>query len=146
MRAVREFRRAPWRIVASVFALSLALGAIGVMGVPEVASSSLRDEATADAIANVAIESGQRVTMFLVSAGVDAVRRGAADRMQLNPSDPPLRDLVAGFVAQQGEIWVCPPCAEYRGYEEGCFIDGVEVKGSGPMHEKLRAGAASLCF
>lgn len=55
-RLVREFRRAPARIVATVFALALALGAIGVLGVPEVASSSLRDEAAADAIANIAID------------------------------------------------------------------------------------------
>jgi len=97
-------------------------------------------------IANVAINSGQKVTVFLVAGGVDLVRRGAARHMQLNPTDPPLRELVANFVEKQGTVWVCPPCAEYRGYEPGCFIDGVEVMGSGPMHEKLRAGASSLCF
>lgn len=97
-------------------------------------------------IANVAINSGQKVTLFLVSSGVDLVRRGAAQQMQLNPTDPPLRELVANFVDKQGTIWVCPPCAEYRGYEPDSFIDGVEVVGSGPLHEKLRAGAASLCF
>ena len=97
-------------------------------------------------IANVAIDSGQAVTMFLVSSGADVVRRGAPDHMQLNPTDPPLRELVANFVEKQGTIYVCPPCAEYRGYEASCFIDGVEVMGSGPIHEKLRAGASSLCF
>jgi predicted peroxiredoxin len=97
-------------------------------------------------IANVAINSGQPVTMFLVSAGVDAVRKGAAGRMQLNPSDPPLQELVDNFVAKQGTIFVCPPCAEYRGYDAGAFIDGVEIMGSVPMHDKLKAGAASLCF
>jgi len=97
-------------------------------------------------IANVAINSGQKVTMFLVSAGVDLVRRGAADRMQLNPTDPPLKELVDNFVAKEGTIWVCPPCAEYRGYEASSFIDGVEVVGSRPLHDKLQAGAASLCF
>jgi len=111
-------------------------------------SRGLEDERAIVAwtIANVAINSGQRVTMFLVSSGVDVVRRGAADHMQLNTTDPPLKELVDNFVAKQGAIWVCPPCAEYRGYEASCFIDGVEVIGSGPMHEKLRAGAASLCF
>jgi len=84
--------------------------------------------------------------MFLVSGGVDLVRRGAADHMQLNPTDPPLKELVDNFMAKRGTVWVCPPCAEYRGYEPACFIDGVEVVGSGPIHEKLQAGAASLCF
>ena len=55
-RFIREFRRAPARIVTSVIALSLALGAIGVMGVPDVATSSLREAAAADAIANIAID------------------------------------------------------------------------------------------
>jgi len=97
-------------------------------------------------IANVAINSGQKVTMFLVSSGVDLVRKGAADHMQLNPTDPPLKELIDNFVAKQGTIWVCPPCAEYRGYQAESFIDGVQVVGSRPMHEKLKAGAASLCF
>jgi predicted peroxiredoxin len=97
-------------------------------------------------IANVAIKSGQAVTMFLVSAGVDAVRKGAAKHMQLNPTDPPLQELVDDFVARRGTIFVCPPCAEYRGYDAASFIDGVEIMGSLPMHEKLKAGAASLSF
>jgi predicted peroxiredoxin len=97
-------------------------------------------------IANVALNSGQPVTMFLVSAGVDAVRKGAAKHMQLNPSDPPLQELVDNFVAKQGTIFVCPPCAEYRGYDAATFIDGVEIMGSVPMHDKLKVGAASLCF
>jgi len=97
-------------------------------------------------VANVAIKSGQKVTMFLVSSGVDAVRRGAAGHMQLNPTDPPLQELVDNFVEKQGTIWVCPPWAEYRGYEASCFIDGAEVCGSGPMHDKLNNGASSLCF
>ncbi len=75
-RVVREFRRAPARIVTSVIALSLALGAIGVMGVPDVATSSLREAAAADAIANIAIDttdSGDLAVAPLVGSveGVD---------------------------------------------------------------------------
>ncbi len=84
--------------------------------------------------------------MFLVSSGVDLVRRGAAAHMQLNPTDPPLQTLVDEFRNKGGTIWVCPPCAEYRGYEPSCFIEGVEVVGSGPLHEKLRGGASSFCL
>ncbi len=113
-----------------------------------VVSRGLDDERciVAWTIANVAINRGQKVTMFLVSSGVDAVRKGAAAHMQLNPTDPPLQELVDNFVEKQGTIYVCPPCAEYRGYEASCFIEGAEVMGSVPMHEKLQAGAASLCF
>jgi putative ABC transport system permease protein len=74
-RFFREFRRAPARILASIFALSLALGAIGVMGVPTVASSSLRDEAAADAIANIAIDTTDTggIAVESVVASVDGV-------------------------------------------------------------------------
>jgi predicted peroxiredoxin len=97
-------------------------------------------------IANVAINSGQKVTMFLASSGVDLVRRGAGEHMQMNPTDPSLKELIDNFFGKDGTIWVCPPCAEMRGYEPGCFIEGVEIRGAGPLHELLRAGAASLCF
>lgn len=76
-RLLREFRRAPARIVATVFALSLALGAIGVMGVPEVSRSSLREEATADAIANIALNTAasRGADMAAVAESVEGVER-----------------------------------------------------------------------
>ena len=52
---LREVRRAPSRIVVSVFALALAIGAIGVFAIPTVASSSLRDAAERDNLAEVVI-------------------------------------------------------------------------------------------
>ena len=42
MRALlKQFRRAPGRIVVSVFALALAVGAIGVLAIPTVSESTL---------------------------------------------------------------------------------------------------------
>jgi len=52
---VSEIRRAPARIIVSVFALALAIGAIGVFAIPTVASSSLRDTAESDNLADVVI-------------------------------------------------------------------------------------------
>ena len=43
-------------------------------------------------IANTASASNMEVTVFLVAAGVDWVRKGATDVAQLNPLDPILRD------------------------------------------------------
>ncbi len=50
-----QFRRAPARIVASVFALSLAIGAVGVMAIPDIASRPLRDVAARDGLADLVI-------------------------------------------------------------------------------------------
>ena len=95
-------------------------------------------------LANAAIDSGQEVTMFLVSAGVDLVRRGAADKIQMNPVDPSMKELIDKFIANGGTVWACPPCASLRGYDEDALIDGVTITGAGPLHDLLKEGAATL--
>jgi len=56
MRAfLRQFRRAPGRILTSVFALALAIGAIGVLAVPAVASSSLSDAVERDGLGDIVV-------------------------------------------------------------------------------------------
>ena len=52
---LRQFRRAPGRILASVFALALAVGAIGVLAIPTVAGSSLHDAAERDGVADIVV-------------------------------------------------------------------------------------------
>jgi putative ABC transport system permease protein len=54
-RMFRGIGRAPVRIVTSVFALALAVGAIGVFAIPEVASSSLRASVETDRLANLVL-------------------------------------------------------------------------------------------
>ena len=51
----REIGRAPARILTSVFALALAVGAIGVFAIPSVASSSLRASVDDDQMAHLAL-------------------------------------------------------------------------------------------
>jgi predicted peroxiredoxin len=65
-------------------------------------------------IANTAAASDMDVTMFLVAAGVDWVRKGAADVARLNPLDPTMSDMIGSFLANGGRILVCPPCAKVR--------------------------------
>lgn len=50
---LRTVRRSPGRILTSVFALALAVAAIGVFAIPTVATSSLRDAAERDGVANI---------------------------------------------------------------------------------------------
>ncbi|MGD2132442.1 MAG: DsrE family protein [Maricaulaceae bacterium] len=97
-------------------------------------------------IANAGVASGQQVTMFLVSAGVDVVRKGAANNVQMNPFDPPLGELISSFIEGGGRILVCPPCAKVRGYSEDDLIEGVTVVGSPALHALIRDGAATLSF
>jgi len=97
-------------------------------------------------IANAGIASDMEVTVFLAAAGVDWVRKGAADVAHLNPVDPPLRELIGNLMSNGGKVLVCPPCAKVRGYSEESLIDGVTVAGAPAMLEVVKQGAATLSF
>jgi predicted peroxiredoxin len=97
-------------------------------------------------IASGGINSGLDVTIFLVSAGVDWVRRGAAEAAHLNPFDPPMNEMIQKVRDNGCTIMVCPPCAKARGYTEEDLLDGVVITGSGAMHELIKQGAATLSF
>jgi len=97
-------------------------------------------------IANGGLTAGLDVTVFLVSAGVDVVRKGAADHVRMNPFDPPMKELIEGFMARGGKILACPPCAKVRGYTEDHLLPGVAIVGSAALHALIKEGAATLCF
>ena len=97
-------------------------------------------------IANTAAASNMDVTVFLVAAGVDWVRKGATEVAQLNPLDPPLGEMLDNFIASGGKILCCPPCAKVRGYGPDDLLDEVQVIGSPAMHELIGQGAATLTF
>jgi len=96
-------------------------------------------------VANGGITAGLKVYAFLTSAAVDLVRKGAVDSTQVQPMDP-LAALITDFVARGGTIWACPPCVKSRGYTQDSFVEGVAIQGASAMHERLKAGAASLSF
>ena len=52
---LHQFRRAPGRILASIFALALAVGAIGVIAVPTVAGGTLHSAAERDGLADIVV-------------------------------------------------------------------------------------------
>jgi predicted peroxiredoxin len=97
-------------------------------------------------IANAAVGSDMEVTMFLAAAGVDWVRKGAAETPHLNPLDPPMRDLINNVMSNGGRVLVCPPCAKVRGYSEDHLIPGVTIAGAPAMLEVVKAGASTLSF
>jgi predicted peroxiredoxin len=91
------------------------------------------------------ITAGLKVYAFLTSAAVDLVRRRAVDLTHVPPLDP-LKALMNDFMARGGTIWACPPCVKSRGYVQEDLIDGVIIMGASALHERLKAGAASLSF
>lgn len=113
-----------------------------------VVTNGFHDERSSVAwsVANGGIASGYEVTMFLVSSGVDWVRKRGADVARLNPLDPPVKDMIQNVIDSGGEIMVCPPCAKVRGYEKEDFIDGVVLAGSTAMLGVVSEGAKTLTF
>ena len=91
------------------------------------------------------ITAGLKVCAFLTSSAVDLVRRGSAELTHVAPLDP-LKTLMADFMARGGTIDACTPCVKARGYAQADFIDGVVISGASVVHERLKAGAASLSF
>ncbi|TXL68597.1 DsrE family protein [Zeimonas arvi] len=88
---------------------------------------------------------GLKVSIFLTSSGVDIVRRGAADTTHVKPLEP-LADMLRDFLARGGTLWACTPCVKSRGYTQESLLDGVIIAGSSVMHERIKAGAATLSF
>jgi len=113
-----------------------------------VITCGLEDEkmSVAWSVSNGAISTGLDVTVFLTSSAVDCVRKGAADRVHLNPLDPTVGDMIKNVTSRGGRILVCPPCAKVRGYTETDLLDGVIITGSGAIHELIKQGAATLSF
>jgi len=97
-------------------------------------------------IASTASASNMDVTVFLVAAGVDWVRKGATEVAQLNPLDPSVGDMIKSCLANGSRILVCPPCAKMRGYTEDSLIEEATIAGAPVMLEEISQGAASLSF
>lgn len=91
------------------------------------------------------ITSGLKVCVFLTSSAVDLVRRRSVDLTQVQPLDP-LKTLIDDFMKRGGTVVACPPCVKARGYTQEDFIDGVTIAGASVIHDKFKAGAASLSF
>ncbi len=74
---LRSLRRAPGRVIASVFAIGLAVGAIGVFAVPDVAAGTLRDLAAEDNLGHLVVDTTplDAATLQAIGGldGVDAV-------------------------------------------------------------------------
>lgn len=111
-----------------------------------IVTSGFNDERSSVAwsIANGGVASDMEVTMFLVSSGVDWVRKGAIEVARPNPLDPPIKEMIQRVIDNGGKILVCPPCAGVRGYDADDLIDEATLAGSVAMLEVAQQGAITL--
>ncbi len=95
-------------------------------------------------IANGGIKSGLEVNIFLVSSGVDWVRKGAAQYAHLNPKDPTMGEMINAIIENKCRVMVCPPCSAVRGYTPDDLMDEVELVGSPALHQLILEGAETI--
>jgi predicted peroxiredoxin len=95
-------------------------------------------------IANGGIKTGLDVSIFLVSSGVDWVRKGAAQYAHLNPKDPTMQEMIDAIVSEKCRVMVCLPCSVVRGYTAEDLMDEVELVGSPALHQLILEGAETI--
>lgn len=64
-------------------------------------------------VANGGMTAGLKVSIFLTSAAVDLVRRGAVEMTQAAPMEP-LAGLIKDFLNRGGELWACTPVSRHE--------------------------------
>jgi uncharacterized protein len=94
-------------------------------------------------VANVAASADQETAVLLTIEGVWNATKGYADGIQ-KPGFPALTEVLASFVANGGEIWVCGTCAKPRGITPEQLVDGARIVPAAFFVEQVAAGAAMI--
>jgi len=94
-------------------------------------------------LGNVAATADQEAAVLLTIDGVWLATKGYADDIQKEGFQP-LRELIASFVENGGEIWACGACTKPRGISEEDLIAGARIVTAAFVVEQLAAGAATL--
>jgi predicted peroxiredoxin len=95
--------------------------------------------------ANIAATAGQEAIVLLTIDAVWLGTRGGAAGIA-SPGLPALADLVAEFVSNGGQIWVCGACAKPRGIGEESLATGARIVGAAKVVEEIVAGARTVAF
>jgi uncharacterized protein len=96
-------------------------------------------------LASDAITAGRRSVIFL---NVDAPVFATADLpANVKFADfPPVKEMLASFVAAGGELYVCGHCAAVLKIAESSLIKGAVVTKHGDLYKKLPAAALSFSY
>ncbi|MDQ3938026.1 MAG: DsrE family protein [Chloroflexota bacterium] len=94
-------------------------------------------------VGNVAATADQDAAVLLTIEGVRLATKGYADDIQKEGFQP-LRELIASFIENGGEIWACGACTKPRGITEDDLIPGAKIVTAAFVVEQLAGGAATL--
>jgi len=105
-------------------------------------NDDLEKATVAFVVANAAAGKGD-ARVFLANAGLALAVKGEADAWQAD-GYAPIKELMDGFVAKGGIIWVCKACADVKGITQDDLIDGAEIGGAGHTMGFLENGGQVL--
>src|SRR5919202_4517567 len=94
-------------------------------------------------VGNVAATADQEAVVLLTIEGVCLATRGYADEIE-KPGFPPLREVLASFVANGGQVWACGTCTKPRGITDADLIEGARIVTAANVVEEVVGGATVL--
>ena len=96
-------------------------------------------------VGNVSAMADQPTVVLLTIDGVWLATQGYADDIA-HAGMPPLKEVMASFVAAGGQIWACGACTGPRGITGADLIDGARVVTAAMVVEAMVGGAKTLTF
>jgi uncharacterized protein len=95
--------------------------------------------------ANIAATAGQEAIVLLTIEAVWLGTKGGTAGIA-SPGLPALSELIAQFVGNGGQVWVCGACAKPRGIGEDAMAEGARIVGAAKVVEEIVAGARTVAF
>jgi predicted peroxiredoxin len=96
-------------------------------------------------LATDAIKAGRRSVIFLNVHAPLLAKAGLSADVKF-ADFPPVKEMLASFVAAGGELYVCGHCAAVTGVAESDLIKGSVVTGHGDLFKKLPASALTFSY
>jgi len=97
-------------------------------------------------LANAALAMDIKATVIMQSDGVHIAKKGYADTMPRGGGFPPMKELLASFIEQGGQIRVCGPCIKDRNISESDLIEGADVTAAGSVNLEAIESDAVFVF
>jgi hypothetical protein len=101
------------------------------------------ERATIAFILAVTASKTAETAIFMTSDAARLCVKGGAGG-QVAEGYEPLADLMGNFVANGGQIWLCPACARAKGITAGDLVTGAEIAGAPRTMAFLASGARLL--
>jgi predicted peroxiredoxin len=96
-------------------------------------------------VGNVAVTADQEAVVLLTVEGAWLATKGYAEGIQKEGFQP-LKEVIASFVANGGQVWACGACTKPRGITEADLIEGARIVTAANVVEYLASGASTLSF